>query len=173
MKRSCQIAANSIQETIRQTHNLNSESQMASMVEHQCKMAGATHMAYPSVVASGDNSTVIHYTQAAEIKFNAKNRKHDFLLMDAGCEYGGYTSDVTRTWPLSGKFNELPQRLVYEAVLDVQKTLISTLQQNHSGDHSRSWTVDSLYYEMKRLFLPHFINLGLFTENEKEENINA
>ena len=173
MQRTCQIAASSIQGTICQTHNLNSELQMASLVEHQCKMEGATHMAYPSVVASGDNSTVIHYTQSAELKFNETNRKRDLLLMDAGCEYGGYTSDVTRTWPLSGKFNELPQRLVYEAVLDVQKTLICTLQENGSGDCTRSWTVDSLYYEMKRLFLPHFINLGLINENANEENINA
>ena len=108
-------------------------------------------MAYPSVVASGDNCNVVHYSQISNNKFNEYNRKCDFLLMDAGCELGGYTSDVTRTWPLSGKFDNLPQRLVYEAVLDVQNTLITALQQNHYSDRgNRTWTVDSLYYEMKK-----------------------
>ena len=103
-------------------------------------------------------------------KFNEYNRKCDFLLMDAGCEFGGYTSDVTRTWPLSGKFDNLPQRLVYEAVLDVQKTLIKALQQNHYSDRgNRTWTVDNLYYEMKKLFLPHFIDLGLIEEKDNEQ----
>lgn len=174
MKRTCQIAATSIQDTISQVHNLNSEHQMASLVEHHCKMQGASHMAYPSVVASGDNCNVIHYSQSDDHKFNETNRERDLLLMDAGCEYGGYTSDVTRTWPLSGRFNNLPQRLVYEAVLDVQETLIHALQHNDSYDHgSSTWTLDSLYYEMKRLFLPHFMNLGLIDEKTSREAINV
>ena len=94
--------------------------------------------------------------------------------MDAGCEFGGYTSDVTRTWPLSGRFNELPQRLIYEAVLDVQKTLITALQQNNCSDRgSKIWTVDNLYYEMKKLFLPHFIDLGLIEEKGEEQLANV
>jgi len=147
---------------------------MASTVEHNCKMQGASHMAYPSVVAIGDNCNVVHYSQISNNKFNEYNRKCDFLLMDAGCELGGYTSDVTRTWPLSGKFDNLPQRLVYEAVLDVQKTLITALQQNHYSDRgNRTWTVDSLYYEMKKLFLPHFIDLGLIEEKDDEQLVNV
>ena len=79
---------------------------------------------------------------------------------------GGYTSDITRTWPLSGRFNDLPRRLVYEAVLDVQQTLIKALQQNEASDESNvPWTVDGLYHEMQKLFRPHLINLGLIDEN--------
>ena len=65
---------------------------------------------------------------------------------------------------LSGSFNNLPRRLVYEAVLDVQQTLIRALKNN--DDTSKTWTVDSLYYEMKRLFVPHLVNLGLIKEGD-------
>ena len=174
MRQSCQIASSSIQNTISQSHSLNSELQMASTVEHNCKMQGASHMAYPSVVASGDNCNIIHYSQLSNEEFSKYSRKHDLLLMDAGCELGGYTSDVTRTWPLAGCFNNLPHRLVYEAVLDVQKTLIKSLQQNDFADcENRIWTVDSLYYEMKNLFLPHFVELGLIDEKDIKELANA
>ena len=174
MRQTCQIASGSICNTISKVHDLNSELQMASTVEYNCKMQGASHMAYPSVVASGDNCNIVHYSQISNNKFNEYNRKCDFLLMDAGCEFGGYTSDVTRTWPLSGKFDNLPQRLVYEAVLDVQKTLITALQQNHYSDRGNTtWTVDNLYYEMKKLFLPHFIDLGLIEEKDNEQLVNV
>lgn len=167
MRQSCQIAATSIQETIRQTlQGLNSELEMSAAVEYQCKMKGASHMAYPSVVASGENCNVIHYTKLSDQLFGNDTRSRDFLLMDAGCEYGGYTSDITRTWPLSGRFNNLPRRLVYEAVLDVQQTLITALQQNEHDDASNApWTVDGLYREMQKLFRPHLVNLGLIDEN--------
>ena len=173
MKRSCQIAAGAIRDTVSNVHDLNSELQMASFVEHQCKMKGASYMAYPSVVASGDNCNVIHYTQLSNHKFTKANRNDENMLMDAGCEYGGYNSDITRTWPLSGIFDDYPRRLVYEAVLDVQQTLIRALQQNDmEAAESKTWTVDSLYYEMKRLFLPHLVNLGLIDEKANEHTIN-
>ena len=170
MRRTCEMAASSINSTIAQCSNLNSELQLASFVEHQCKMKGASHMAYPSVVASGDNCNVIHHTQLSDYTFSKETRGRDFLLMDAGCEYGGYTSDITRTWPLSGSFNNLPRRLVYEAVLDVQQTLIKALKNN--DDTSKTWTVDSLYYEMKRLFVPHLVNLGLIKEGADQSHTN-
>ena len=174
MRQTCQVASNSICKTISQTHSLDSELQMAATVEHFCKMHGASHMAYPSVVASGDNANIIHYDQSSNDKFDENSRKCNLLLMDAGCELGGYTSDVTRTWPLSGQFNKLPQRLVYEAVLDVQKTLITALRQNNCSDRgNKIWTVDNLYYEMKKLFLPHFIDLGLIEEKDGEQLANV
>ena len=174
MRQSCEIASSSINKTISQVHNLKSELQMAATVEHHCKMQGASHMAYPSVVASGDHCNIIHYSQISNNWFNEISRKHEFLLMDAGCEYGGYTSDVTRTWPLSGSFSNLAQRRVYEAVLDVQTTLIKVLQQNHYSDlGNKMWTVDSLYYEMKKLFLPHLIDLGLIDEKDEKELTNV
>ena len=174
MRQTCQVAANSIKTTIRNVHCLHSELQAAASVEYECKMKGASYMAYPSVVASGENCTVIHYTHLSNYKFDKENRDNDLLLIDAGCEYGGYTSDITRTWPLSGHFDNLPKRLVYEAVLDVQQTLIKALQHNDVKDGFGSkWTVDGLYHEMKKLFRPHLVNLGLIDENSNEAALNV
>jgi Xaa-Pro aminopeptidase len=50
----------------------------------------------------------------------------DLVLMDAGCEFGGYSSDITRTWPIDGKFSD-PQRVLYEIVLNLQEDLLKTL----------------------------------------------
>jgi len=75
---------------------------------------GSERPAYGSIVGSGANATVLHY--------RANNRKMedgDLLLIDAGCEFGYYASDVTRTFPVSGKFTE-EQRAIYQIVLDAQ-----------------------------------------------------
>ena len=58
------------------------------------------------------------------ILIDSKIRNGELLLMDAGCEFHGYSSDITRTWPVNGKFTE-PQRELYELVLRVQKKCIT------------------------------------------------
>ena len=72
---------------------------MFATVDYQCRMRGASHLAYPPVVAAGDHATVIHYTDNSHQRVD----KSDMMLMDAGCEYEGYSSDITRTWPLGGE----------------------------------------------------------------------
>jgi Xaa-Pro aminopeptidase len=75
---------------------------------------GSERVAYEPIVGSGDNATVLHYVH---------NRRRmeggDLLLIDAGCEYGYYAADITRTFPVSGRFSE-PQREIYELVLEAQ-----------------------------------------------------
>jgi Xaa-Pro aminopeptidase len=77
------------------------------------------------------------------------------ILMDAGCEYKGYTSDITRVWPVSGKFSPV-QKLVYEAVLNVQQELIAILEK-----HEDLITVDWLYHQMQEVLGQHLVRLGL------------
>jgi len=78
--------------------------------------------AYPSVVASGRNSCVLHY-----VKNDLQCRDGDILLMDFGAEYAHYASDVTRTIPINGKFTKR-QRDVYDAVLRIQRAAIQMLK---------------------------------------------
>ncbi|MBW1901291.1 MAG: aminopeptidase P N-terminal domain-containing protein [Deltaproteobacteria bacterium] len=78
--------------------------------------------AYPSVVASGRNSCVLHY-----VKNDLQCRDGDILLMDLGAEYAHYASDVTRTIPINGKFTNR-QRDVYDAVLRIQRAAIQMLK---------------------------------------------
>ncbi len=80
---------------------------------------GAHDVAYTSIVAGGKNACVLHY-----IKNNQKIKDGDLVLVDAGCEYQGYASDITRTFPINGVFTE-PQKAVYNIVLEAQLAAIN------------------------------------------------
>lgn len=86
-------------------------------------MHGGERLAYPPVVASGSRANIIHYV------FNSnKCNPKDMVLVDAGCEFFGYCSDITRTWPISGKFTDDRHRSLYEMMLSVQTELIKQVQ---------------------------------------------
>ena len=84
--------------------------------------AGSRWPAYPSIVGAGENGCILHYTQN-----DAKIRSGDLILIDAGCELDYYASDITRTFPASGKFTE-PQRKLYQLVLDANYAAIATVK---------------------------------------------
>lgn len=129
MLKTCQIASQSINETIKWSKPGVSEHHLFAKVDYECRIRNSNYLAYPPVVASGNNATTIHYITNSQIAHNG-----DIVLMDAGCEYGGYTSDITRTFPVSGHFTDA-QRVLYEIVLTVQKELIKILnEQNCSLD---------------------------------------
>lgn len=137
MQRTCTIAAHAINETMCETRpNLDTEHQIFARVDYKCRMAGASHLAYPPVVAAGRNATIIHYVQNTQLV-----RDNDMILMDAGCEYGGYSSDITRTWPANGRFDDA-QRVLYEVVWQLQRELIGTMC--HDGGR----TLDDLFDTM-------------------------
>ena len=83
---------------------------------------GANGPAYPSIVASGANSCILHY-----IENNSQMQDNDLLLIDAGCSYGYYNSDITRTFPVGGKFTN-EQKILYELVLSAQKQAIAQVK---------------------------------------------
>ncbi|XP_011881842.1 PREDICTED: probable Xaa-Pro aminopeptidase 3 [Vollenhovia emeryi] len=130
MRESCRITSDAIATTIRSSKPGMSEHQLFATVDYECRMRGAEHLAYPPVVAAGRNANVIHY-----ISNNQVAQSGDLVLMDAGCEYHGYSSDITRTWPISGKFTP-EQKVLYEIVLDVQKSLIGSLREMPSLDNA-------------------------------------
>ena len=82
--------------------------------KHQCKTA------YPSIVASGANACILHYTDNTD-----RLRSGDLLLIDAGAELNNYAADVTRTFPVNGKFTG-EQRAIYEIVLEAQRRAIKS-----------------------------------------------
>lgn len=85
-----------------------------------------TEPAYPSIVGGGENSCILHYTDNKD-----ELQDGDLLLIDAGCEYQGYASDVTRTFPVNGTFSE-SQKEIYNLVLSAQQAAIDkTLAGNH------------------------------------------
>lgn len=136
MRKTCEIGSNAVNETIRKSYPGINEHQIFAEVDYQSRMNGAYMLAYPPVVASGRNATTIHYINNSQI-----TQDGDMVLLDAGCEYGGYSSDITRTWPLNGQFTD-PQRILYEVVLNVQKDLIRCVL-NEGG-----YTLDELFDTM-------------------------
>lgn len=151
MKKSCEIASAAVKKTIQASRPGMSEHQLFATVDYECRMNGAEFLAYPPVVAAGDNANIIHY-----INDNQIIKETDMVLMDAGCEYHGYTSDITRTWPINGTFTR-EQKLLYEVVLDVQTSLIHTLEDMPS--------LDQLYRNMCSLLAKNLQEIGLIPKS--------
>lgn len=97
------------------------EHQLQAFLEYQFAKSGATSLAYSSIVAGGKNSTFLHYdTNVFTLNEKKQVNANELLLVDAGCEWQGYSSDITRTFPLGGKFSP-PQKQIYEIVYNAQQ----------------------------------------------------
>ena len=98
------------------------EYEIQAEIEHTFRLQGGFGPAYPSIVASGSNACILHYIQN-----NRQVQENDLLLIDAGCSYGYYNGDITRTFPISGKFTP-EQKILYELVLTAQLKAIEAVQ---------------------------------------------
>ncbi|MCC6870233.1 MAG: aminopeptidase P N-terminal domain-containing protein [Burkholderiales bacterium] len=98
------------------------EYQVEAELVHEFLRAGAQAVAYPSIVASGPNACVLHYRDN-----DREMSAGELLLIDAGCEFQGYASDITRTFPVSGKFTG-PQQDIYELVLAAQDACLDVIK---------------------------------------------
>ena len=90
------------------------EYQLEAEIKHDFAMQGAPNVAYNSIVAGGNNACILHYTEN-----NQQLQDGDLVLIDAGAEYQGYAGDITRTFPVNGKFSDCQAKL-YQLVLDIQ-----------------------------------------------------
>lgn len=98
------------------------EYQIEAELLHEFRRLGAQSPAYTSIVASGANACVLHY-----VANDAMLKDGDLLLIDAGCELDGYASDITRTFPVNGRFSG-PQKAVYELVLAAQAAAMAEVK---------------------------------------------
>ena len=98
------------------------EYEVEAELVHEFLRHGAQSVAYPSIVASGPNACVLHYREN-----DRQMADGDLLLIDAGCEYRGYASDITRTFPVNGRFTA-PQKAVYEVVLAAQLACLAAVR---------------------------------------------
>ncbi len=102
------------------------EFQLEAEILHEFAMAGGRYPAYTSIVGGGENACVLHYTENA-----AELNDGDLVLIDAGCELQHYAADITRTFPVNGKFSK-EQRALYEIVLAAQQAAFDTIK---PGNH--------------------------------------
>ena len=109
------------------------EYQLEAELLHEFRNSGAQSVAYNSIVAGGPNSCILHYRAG-----NTELQSGELCLIDAGCELDGYASDITRTFPVNGKFTG-PQRALYDITLAAQEAAIavtkpgSTFMQPHEA----------------------------------------
>ena len=122
------------------------EYELAAEIEYVFARAGA-RTAYPSIVGSGGNACVLHYTKNA-----ARMKKGDLVLIDAGAEYAGYAADITRTFPVDGRFGDA-QRDLYETVLEAQLAAIKLARIGHTLADVHTTAVKSLTAGLVRLGL--------------------
>ncbi|XP_020627391.1 probable Xaa-Pro aminopeptidase 3 isoform X2 [Orbicella faveolata] len=149
LRESASLASRAITKVMRSTRPGLEESHLHTILEYECRMGGAERLAYPPVVASGPMANTLHYINNTQVL-----RDGELVLMDAGCEYHGYASDITRAWPVSGKFSD-PQRELYELVLRVHKKCLKLCQKDVSLDYLHHAMLLLLGEELIRIdFLP-------------------
>ena len=126
IQQACHISALAHIRAMKQTRPNRYEMEIEGEIQHEFNRFGARFPSYNSIVASGENACVLHYDENSAVM-----KEGDLLLIDAGAEFAYYAGDITRTFPVNGKFSE-PQKAIYELVLKAQKEAIKLLVPNNS-----------------------------------------
>src|SRR3989475_11114641 len=113
-RRACEISRDAHAEAMRYARPGLSEYQVQAALEFVFRSHGSPRNAYPSIVAFGPNACILHYGENTR-----RMQDGELLLIDAGCEWGYHAADITRTFPVNGRFS-VAQRTVYEVVLRAQ-----------------------------------------------------
>lgn len=123
------------------------ERELKNRLEHHCLSLGSRAMAYETIVAGGPNACVLHY-----VENSGRLNDDDLVLIDAGCELDNYASDISRTFPVSGRFSKA-QRRVYEIVLEAQRTGIRSARKGQ--------TIHSVHQAVVHILAERLVELGL------------
>ena len=147
MQRAADIAAEAHVEAMKAVRAGMQEYEVEALIEAVFRRHGSAGPSYTSIIGSGGNATVLHYiTNMGTLKDG------DLLLVDAGAEYKGYASDITRTFPINGKFTQA-QRDVYDLVLETQMSCIDMVRPGVRLEDLKTHSVEMLTEGMVRLGL--------------------
>ncbi len=138
MRRAAAITTGAHRRAMRAARPGRAEYEVEAELLHEFRRHGAQAPAYTPIVAAGNRACVLHYVQN-----DGRLEDGDLLLIDAGCELDGYASDVTRTFPVNGKFSG-PQREVYELVLAAQAAAIAAARPGNGWDAPHRAAVEIL-----------------------------
>ncbi|MCJ8168275.1 Xaa-Pro aminopeptidase [Atopomonas sediminilitoris] len=130
------------------------EYQIEAELEYLFRKSGAKHAAYSSIVAGGKNACILHYTENDQ-----PLKDGDLLLIDAGCEMDCYASDITRTFPVNGRFSP-EQRAIYDLVLKAQHAAFAVIAPNNHWNDPHEATV--------QVITAGLVELGLLSGNVAE-----
>ena len=154
MQTAADIAAEAHCEAMKAVRAGMQEYEVEALIEQVFRRHGAAAPAYTSIVGSGPNATVLHY-----INNDGVLRDGDLLLVDAGAEYKGYASDITRTFPINGRYTK-PQREVYDLVLKAQMACVEMVRPGVTHDQLKQHSIEVLTEGM--------LELGLLQGNAEE-----
>lgn len=138
MKKAAKISARGHCQAMRVCKPGMYEYQIEAELQHSFMQQGARELAYSSIVGSGANGCILHYVENSE-----KMKDGDLLLIDAGCEYEYYASDITRTFPVNGRFSKW-QKALYEMVLEAQYAAIEAVKPGNHWNHPHEAAVKVL-----------------------------
>lgn len=147
LKVACELSAQGHREAMRFTRPGLYEYQVQAAMEYVWREGGSRRNGYPSIVASGHNACVLHY-----VENDRELEDGDLLLIDAACEVDYFSSDITRTFPVNGRFTG-PQRAVYEVVLAAQKASIAAARPGS--------TIRAVHEVSVQLLTEGLVDLGL------------
>ncbi len=134
------------------------EYEIEAYFDFAVKSGGANDFAFKSIVAGGKNAAILHYS-----KNNSKSKDNDLILCDVGAQYKYYNSDITRTFPINGKFTER-QKVIYEIVLMGQKKVIENIKPGLPFKH--------LNKILKEFYLIELKKIGLINKNGTIEDVS-
>lgn len=137
LKKACHVTVSGHKRAMRAVHPGLMEYQLEAEITHEFMMQGCRDHAYSAIVGGGANGCILHY-----IDNNQPLRDGDLVLVDAGAEYQCYAADVTRTFPVNGRFSEA-QRQIYELVLQAQLAVIDLIRPGvlYSALHEKALNV--------------------------------
>jgi len=147
MQTAADIAAEAHVEAMKAVRPGMKEYQVEALIEQVFRQRGAAGPAYTSIVGGGPNATVLHY-----INNNAELRDGDLVLIDAGAEYKGYASDITRTFPINGRYSKA-QREIYDLVLKAQMSCVEMVRPGVTHDQLKQHSIEVLTEGMVELGL--------------------
>src|SRR2546426_6885413 len=146
-ERADDIAAEAHVEAMKAVRSGMMEYEVEAMLEAYFRKHGASGSSYTSIVGAGGNATVLHYIDNKDVL-----KDGDLLLVDAGAEFKGYASDITRTFPINGKFTQA-QREIYDLVLETQMSCIDMVRPGVRLEDLKTHSVEMLTEGMVRLGL--------------------
>ncbi len=148
MKKSAGIASSAHKLAMKSTRPGKMEYEIEAELIGEFRRMGAQSPSYNSIVAGGANACILHY-----VENNAELKNGDLLLIDAGCELDGYASDITRTFPVNGKFSPA-QKAIYELVLEAQYAALAAVKPGALWNSPHEAAV--------KVLAQGFIDLGFF-----------
>ncbi|WP_457670677.1 Xaa-Pro aminopeptidase [Thiolapillus sp.] len=147
MRKAARISAAAHKRLMRECEPGMKEYQLEASFLHECSRRGARQQAYSPIVGGGDNATILHYVDNSD-----KLESGELVLIDAGCELDYYASDITRTFPVNGKFTP-PQAQLYQLVLDAQLAAIKQVKPGNAYNAPHKAAVRTLTRGLVKLGL--------------------